>query len=199
MKRKISAAIITVLLSVFILLPATVHAATPAIMSSLKSYIETYGPITGYSANGSNIYVSKISYESKNKRFLFECGYTNGNSTQIVKMYMPTAKKQTSYTVYFSQVVRASGLTAKISGKASLKRKTYSDASTNLKFSRTNGTAAAKKIKGSAYQAAANAMLKIAFKFWERGLETGPTLCFRNFGFNRITVMDGNIYAKEWK
>ena len=195
MKKRMIAASLTILLLLTSLLPVTVYAKTPAIMASLKSYIQVYGQITFNAGYG---YSSKISYQKNKKRFLFQCTYSNGRSTETVRMYMSASKKKVSYKVYFDQTVRASGLTARISGTAKLKRKTYNDMSTNLKFSRKNKTSASRKITNSAYQAAANSLLKYAFKLWERGLETGPTLCFRNFGFNRITVIDGSVYTKEW-
>ena len=192
-KRMVAASLIIMLL---LSLPVTVHAKTPAIMASLKSYIQVYGPITITPRYGLDS--AKISYQKSKKRFLFQCTYSNGRSIERVRMYMPVSKKKASYKVYFDQAVRASGLTAKISGTAKLKRKTYNDTSTNLKFSRKNKTSASRKITNSAYQAAANSLLKYAFKLWERGLETGPTLCFRNFGFSRVSVIDGSVYTKEW-
>ena len=182
-----------------LLLTQTLNAKTPEIMNSLKSHIQTYGVLKTSVKSGSNAYISKISYQSRNKRFLFECAYSNGRSTSSVKMYMPISKKKASYTVYFNETVRAAGRTAKISGNATLRRKTYSDQYTTLRFSRRNGTADARKITNSAYQAAANSLLRYAFKLWESSLENKVTICFRNFGFNNVTVIDPNrAYAYEW-
>ena len=198
MKKSFFAMIMTSLLFVSVFLPVTVHAKTPAIMTSLRNYIQAHGTIAVNYKKGSDSFTSKISYQKSGKRFLLQCTYSNGRSSSGVKMYMPVSKKKTSYTVYFNETVRASGKTAKISGSASLKRKTYSNQTTNLKFSRKNRTSVSKKIKNNAYQAAANSMLRAAFVLWERGLETGPALCFRNFGFSRIAVIDSRINTKEW-
>ena len=199
MNKKILTISVTFILSVILLFPAAVSAQPPEIMRSLKSYIETYGALKGYSRNGSYTYSSKISYQKSKKRFLFECSYSNGRSTSSVKMYMPISKKKSSYTVNFNETVRAAGKTAKISGKAALRRKTYSDQSSYLKFSRKNGTSVSKRIKNGAYQAAANSLLRVAFKFWENSLENKVTICFRNFGFSRVTVLNSSrVYTYEW-
>lgn len=200
MKKRIRAALFFVMLSVLCVLPMTVNAKAPEIMRSLKSDIQTYGPIQKQYRYGSDIYTVKISYQKKKQRFLFQCTLTSGRSSSSVKMYMPFVKKKAYYTVSFNQTIRASGLTAKISGEAKLKRKTYSDRTSTLRFSRKNKTSAARKIKGSTYQIAANNMLRTAFQLWEMSLETKTTLCFRNFGFSKITVFDGRAgkYAKEW-
>ena len=191
--------ILTIMVVVSLILPAQVYAKTPEIMSALRSHIQVYGPITSGYRSGSESYSAKISYNKKTKKFLFQCTYTNGRSTSSVKMYMPASKKLTSYTVYFNETVRASGKTAKISGKAKLKRKNYSNQYTNLIFSRKNKTSVSKKIKNNAYQTAANSLLRCAFYYWEKGLETNTTLCFRNFGFDRITVINSLYNSGEWK
>ena len=115
MKKRMIAASLTILLLLTSLLPMTVYAKTPAIMASLKSYIQVYGQITFNAGYG---YSSKISYQKSKKRFLFQCTYSNGRSTETVRMYMSASKKKVSYKVYFDQTVRASGLTARISGTA---------------------------------------------------------------------------------
>jgi hypothetical protein len=195
MKKRIS----LLLFIVILLLPVTtINAKTPAITASLKSYIQTYGSIKINTQSGVNSYKSSITYQKANKRFQFQCSYSNGRSTSKVRMYMPVSKLKTNYTVYFDETIRASGLTAKISGKANLNRRTYSDQATTLKFSRQNKTSVSRKITNNAYQASANSLLRYAFKLWEKGLETGPTLCFRNFGFSRTTVIDSKTYTKEW-
>lgn len=167
-------------------------------MASLRSDIQVYGPISNYHRYGSNIYTSKITYQKKYKRFLFYCTYTNGRSQTSIKMYMPVSKKKASYTVYFNETVRASGKTGKISGKANLMRRTYSNQFTNLKFTRRNKTSAAKKITNRAYQGAANSSLKVAFSLWEESMEKRTTLCFPNFGFSRIYVFNKSLYTYEW-
>lgn len=199
MKKRFFSVFAIIMFSIVLFLPAVVSAETPEIMRSLRSYIQTYGTLKNAAWSGSDSYISKISYQKREKRFLFECSYSNGNSTSSVRMYMPVSKKMASYPVYFSETVRAAGKTAKISGKAALKRKSYSDQSTNLKFSRKNGTSVSKKITNSAYQAAANSLLRVAFKFWENSLESKVTICFRNFGFRNVTVIDyGKVYTYEW-
>lgn len=198
MKKRIQTILFFLAFMVPMSRPAIVSAKTLPVMASLKSYIQTYGVIRTKSAYGSIRYTATISYQKKNKRFLYKCTYTNGRSTSAVKMYMPDFKKPANYTVYFNETVRASGRTAKITGKAKLKRQTYNDNFTNLKFSRSNKTKAAKKITNKPYQFAANSLLKVAFKMWESGLETRPTLCFRNFGFKKVTVIDKTTYSKEW-
>ena len=180
------------------ILSSPVHAKTPPVMASLKSYVQTYGTIRVNTADGTNRYTSSISYQKKKKRFLFQCKYTNGRSTSTVKMYMPISKKKSKYTINFSQTIRANGLTAKMSGKANLKRTSYNDNSTNLKFSRKNKTKASKKITASVYRTAGNSLTKYAFKLWEYGLENGPTLCFRNFGFKNVSVINQSVYTNEW-
>ena len=198
MKKSIHILVLTILLSVFLLTPVTVQAKTPEIMSALKSHIQTYGPVIYNLRSGSDVYTSKISYQKSKKRFLFQCACKSGNSTSSIKTYMPISKKKASYTVYFDETVRAAGKTAKISGSAKLKRKTYSDRRSILKFSRKNKTSVSKKIKNKAYQAAANAMLRTSVDLWELGLETKTTLCFRNFGFQNITVFDKRTYYYKW-
>jgi hypothetical protein len=199
MKKRFLTAFAIVMFSIVLFLPAMVSAETPEIMRSLRSHIQTYGALKNNVRSGSDSYTSKISYQKSKKRFLFECSYSNGNSNSSVKMYMPVSKKMASYSVYFSETVRAAGKTAKISGKATLKRKSYSDQSTNLKFSRKNGTSVSKKITNSAYQAAANSLLKVAFKLWENSLESKVTICFRNFGFRSVTVIDySKVNTYEW-
>lgn len=199
MKKRFFATIAIIMFSVILLLPAIVSAETPEIMRSLKSHIQVYGTLNNSFQKGSDSYISKISYQKSKKRFLFECGYSNGRSTSYVKMYMPVSRKQASYPVYISQTIRAAGKTAKISGKATLKRKSYNDQSTNLRFSRQNGNAVSKNITNSAYQAAANSLLRLAFKLWENSLESNVTICFRNFGFPNVTVIDpSKVYAYEW-
>lgn len=197
-KKSMLTILISVILCLTMLAPTTVSAKTPEIMSALKSYIQAYGAQTYKAVNGKHVYTSKISYQKSKKRFLFECTYTNGSSVEKMTMYMPTAKKKASYTVNFSQIIRAAGRVAKMSGKATLRRKTYSDQSSYLKFSRKNGTKDSKKISSASYQAAANSMLRYAFKLWEYILEKKVTLCFRNFGFRRVTVIDKSVYAYEW-
>ena len=200
MRKRIFAILLTVMLFFTMLVSTMVQAKTPKAFASLKSYIQVYGPINVNYRYLNNVYTSKISYQKKNKRFVFQCSYTNGNSTSSIAMYVPAIKKNSKYKVAFAQTIRASGKTAKMSGTAKLKRKTYNDNATNLRFSRLNKTSVSKKIKNNAYQSAANALLKFAFKLWENGLETKMTLCFRNLGFNKITVIDASkVYStKEW-
>ena len=58
MNKKILTLSVTFILSVILLFPAAVSAQPPEIMRSLKSYIETYGALKGYSRNGSYTYSS---------------------------------------------------------------------------------------------------------------------------------------------
>lgn len=198
MKKSILKLFLVVVSALFLLIPTTAFAKNPEIMNALKSHVQVYGPITWKSGSGGNSYVSKISYLKKGKKFLFRCDYSNGRSTSSVKMYVPATKKKNSYTVNFSQVVRAKGKTAKMSGKATLKRKTYSNLSSTLKFSRKNRTSSAKKIKNAAYQNAANAMLRASVSMWEQSLERTTTLCLPNFGFRNVATFDKSLYAYEW-
>ncbi|MBR0410885.1 MAG: hypothetical protein IJI25_07780 [Eubacterium sp.] len=198
MKKRNHLLLIIFFLTVPLLLSVQTNAKEPEIMASLRSDIQVYGPIANFRRYGSDKYMSKIAYQKKYKRFLFYCTYTNGRSQTSIKMYMPVSKKKASYTVYFNETVRASGKTGKISGKAILKRKTYNNRTTNIKFSRKNKTSAAKKIKNGAYQGAANSSLKVAFSLWEESMEKRTTLCFPNFGFNRIYVFNKSLYTYEW-
>lgn len=166
MKKKVS--IIVFLSLIFCqLMPLPVSAKIPPVMDSLKSYIQVYGALKSKSSDGVNRYSSAISYQKKKKWFVFQCAYTNGNSKSSVKMYMPVSKKQAKYTVTFNETIRASGLTARISGKAKIRRKTYNDWTTVVRFSRKNKTAVSRRITNPVYQSAANSLLRIAFKMWE--------------------------------
>ena len=170
------------------LAPVPVSAKTPAKMKALRSYVKTYGKIVRSYQYGNNRYTASISYQTKKKRFVYKCTYTNGNSTSSVKMYMPVSKLKKVYTVSFNETVRAGKRTAKISGKAKLRRKSYNNLSSKLRFSRRNKTAISKKIKNNAYQNAANSLTQVAFSLWEYGLETGPAISFRNIGFPNIAT-----------
>ena len=199
MKKRIFVAAVTFLLSLLLILPVTTSAQSPEIMRALKSYIQTYGALKSSYRKGSEVYTSKISYQKSKKRFLFECSYSNGGSTSSVKMYMPASKKKENYKVLFHETVRAAGRTAKISGKTVLNRKTYSNQTSYLKFSRKNRTSSSKKITNSLYQSAANSLLRVAFGLWENSLETKVTICFVNFGFYKVTVLNSSrVYAYEW-
>ena len=113
MKKRIGTVLIAVILLFTMLIPVTVQAKTPEAFASLKSHIQVYGAINMNYKYSNNVYTSKISYQKKNKRFVFQCNYTNGNSTSSIAMYVPATKKKASYKVAFAQVIRASGKTAK--------------------------------------------------------------------------------------
>ena len=175
-----------IFLFVFILIPVTTNASTPVETTILRNYIKTNGELRNTYAGGNDTYKTLISYQKKNNRFLFQCTYSNGNSTSTIRMYIPVSKQKSSFTVYFDETVRASKLKAIISGTAILKRKTYNNRTTSLKFSRKNKTAVSKRITNTAYQNAANSILRIAFSLWERELRVKPSLCFIDFGFKNI-------------
>ena len=198
MKKRICTLFILLTLLSPLLVCVPADAKTPEIMASLRSYIKTYGPLGNYSNSGLSYYTTKISYQKSKKRFLFQCTNVHGSSVSTIKMYMPAAKKKASYTVYFHQTIVAGSKKGIMSGKAALKKKTYNNSYTNLKFSRKNKNKAARKIPGSYYQAAGNSQLQIAFWLWENSLEKGPTLCFRNFGFKKVSVYDPSIHTNEW-
>ena len=186
MKKRLFAVVFTAILAVSLLTPVTVSAQTPAYLKYLRKYIRNNGAIIQTYEYGSDSYIAKISYQKKKKRFLFQCDYTNGRSTTTIKMYMPVKKLKKSYKVKFNETVRSGKRTAKISGKAKLKRKSYSNLSSYLKFTRKNKTSISKKITNKAYQNAANSSLRMAVSLWELGLENGPALSLRDLGFNNI-------------
>ena len=198
MKKQISRFLVVFMVFTFIF-SMTVFAKKkePAIMASLRSYIQTYGVIRDTKRFGRETYDTSITYNKKKKSFLFKCVFNNGSSTSEISMVMPSTKKKFTYTVEFKEVVRASGKTAKIEGTAKLKRRSYGP-SVNLRFSRRNKSKLAKKITNAAYQSAANTILKVAFSLWELSLEKEVTICFRNFGFSNSVVFDPKIYINEW-
>ena len=176
-----------IFLVVFILVPVAADASTPVETTILRSYIKTNGDLRNtYNSGKNDTYKTRVSYQKQNNRFLFQCTYSNGNSTSTIRMYIPVSKQKSSFTVYFDETVRASKLKAIISGTAILKRKTYNNRTTSLKFSRKNKTAVSKRITNTAYQNAANSILRIAFSLWERELRVKPSLCFMDFGFKNI-------------
>lgn len=200
MKKRICSLTIlfSLILTTCLLLPVTADAKEPEIIASLRSYIQVYGTLYNSSNFGTTRYTSSISYQKKNKRLCFLCTMNNGSSVCTMKMYMPISRKKASYTANYKQTIRAKGRTAVITGKAAVKRKTYSNQSTNLKFSRNNKTKWSKYIKNRPYQIAANSHLKIAFWMWENSLEKQVTICFPNFGFRNVTVYDKSIRTYEW-
>ena len=187
MRKRFFTILFTAVLAVSLLTPVPVSAKTPAKMKALKSYIKANGTITRTYQNGADKYVAKISYQKKKNRFLFKCTYTNGRSDTTVKMYMPASKLKKIYTASFNETVRAGKRTAKISGKAKLRRKAYSNTSSVLRFTRRNRTSLAKSIKNPAYQSAANSSLRIAVSLWEYGLRTGPAMSLKDLGFKKIS------------